>query len=140
MQSADKIEYLSRVPLFTGFSKKELGRAARHVDQIDAPAGTVLTKEGTLGHQFGILVSGSASVTRQNQKLADLGPGDFWGEMALLLNIDSSATVTTTEDSSLLVMHSREFGVLLDEVPAMAKKLAKGLAARLLEADKKLTV
>lgn len=140
MQNADKIEHLSKVPLFSGFSKKELGRVARHVDMVDTPSGTTLTREGTLAHQFGILVKGSAQVSKEGTKLADLGPGDFWGEMALLLNVDSSATVATTEDSQLLVMHSREFGVLLDEVPAMAKKLAQGLAARLLEADRKLTV
>ncbi len=140
MKNADKIEYLSEVPLFSGFSKKELGEVARHVDRTDASAGTQLTQEGEMAHQFGIIVSGGASVMRNNRKLADLGPGDFWGEMALLLREKSSATVATTEDSTILVMHSRDFGHLLDQVPALARKLAVGLAARLLDADRKLTI
>ncbi len=140
MKNADKIEYLSRVPLFSGFSKKELGEVARHVDRTEAAAGTKLTQEGALAHQFGIIVEGAASVTRNNRKLADLGPGDFWGEMALLLKENSSATVATTEPSTILVMHSREFGHLLDRVPPLSKKLAVGLAARLLDADRQLTL
>lgn len=140
MKKSDKIDYLAKVPLFSGFSKKELGEVARHLDRVEAPAGTTLTEEDSLAHQFGIIVDGSAIVRRNNRKLADLGPGDFWGEMALLLKQRSSATVATSEDSSLLVMHSRDFSHLLDEVPALARKLATGLAARLLDADKKLTV
>lgn len=140
MRNADKIKYLSQVPLFSGFSKRDLGEVARHVDRVDVPAGSKLTDEGTLAHQFGIIVDGSAIVRRNNRKLAELGPGDFWGEMALLLKEKTSASVTTDADSTVLVMHSREFGHLLDEVPALAKKLATGLAARLLEADRKLTV
>lgn len=140
MKNADKIKYLSQVPLFSGFSKKDLGEVARHVDRIDAPAGTKLTEEGAMAHQFGIIVDGGASVIRNNRKLADLGAGDFWGEMALLLRESSSATVATTENSTILVMHSREFGHLLDRVPALARKLAVGLARRLLDADRKLTL
>ncbi|MFP3914859.1 MAG: Crp/Fnr family transcriptional regulator [Actinomycetota bacterium] len=140
MRKADKIDYLSKVPLFSGFSKKDLGEVARHLDRVEAESGTTLTEEGALAHQFGIIVDGTAEVRRNNRKLAELGPGDFWGEMALLLREKSSATVTTTRDSSVLVMHAREFNHLLDEVPALARKLATGLAARLLEADKQLTV
>jgi CRP-like cAMP-binding protein len=140
MRKADKINYLSQVPLFAGFSKKDLGEVARHLDRVDVAMGTTLTEEGRLANQFGIIVDGSATVRRGNRKLAELGPGDFWGEMALLLREKSSATVATTEDSSLLVMHGSEFGHLLEEVPALARKLATGLAARLLEADRKLTV
>lgn len=140
MRKADKIDYLSNVPLFSGFSKKDLGQVARHLDRVDAPAGTTLTEEDSLAHQFGIIVDGSAVVRRNNRKLAELGPGDFWGEMALLLRARSSATVSTDQDSSLLVMHAREFSHLLDEVPALSRKLATGLAARLLEADKQLSV
>lgn len=140
MKKADKIDYLSSVPLFSGFSKKDLGEVARHLDRVDARSGTTLTEEGNLAHQFGIIVEGSAVVRRNKRKLAELGPGDFWGEMALLLKEKASATVTTQEDTTLLVMHAREFSHLLDEVPALSRKLATGLAARLLEADKQLTV
>lgn len=140
MRKTDKIDYLSQVPMFTECNKRELGEIARHLDQVVARAGTKLTNEGSLASQFGIIVEGSATVRRNKRKLAQLGPGDFWGEMALLLKEKSSATVTTEEDSKLLVMHARDFSHLLDEVPTLARKLATGLAARLLEADRQLTV
>lgn len=140
MKKADKVAYLEGVPLFSGFSKRDLGHVARHLDPVETRAGTELTREGRLGRQFGVLVSGGAVVRRNQRKLADLGPGDFWGEMAILLREPSSATVTTSEDSTILVMHAREFHSLLDEVPALAKKVAVGLASRLLEADRQLTI
>lgn len=140
MRKTDKIDYLSQVPMFTECNKRELGEIARHLDQVVARAGTKLTNEGSLASQFGIIVEGSATVRRNKRKLAQLGPGDFWGEMALLLKEKSSATVTTDEDSKLLVMHARDFSHLLDEVPTLARKLATGLASRLLEADRQLTV
>lgn len=140
MKKADKIAYLQGVPLFSGFSKRDLGHVARHLDLVETPEGTNLTKEGRLARQFGVVVNGGAVVRRNNRKLADLGPSDFWGEMAILLNEASSATVTTTEDSTILVMHAREFHTLLDEVPALARKVAVGLASRLLEADRQLTI
>lgn len=140
MRKTDKIDYLAQVPMFTECNKRELGEIARHLDQVVARAGTKLTNEGSLASQFGIIVEGSATVRRNKRKLAQLGPGDFWGEMALLLKEKSSATVTTEEDSKLLVMHARDFSHLLDEVPTLARKLATGLAARLLEADRQLTV
>lgn len=140
MRKTDKIDYLAQVPMFTECNKRELGEIARHLDQVVARAGTKLTNEGSLASQFGIIVEGSATVRRNKRKLAQLGPGDFWGEMALLLKEKSSATVTTEEDSKLLVMHARDFSHLLDEVPTLARKLATGLASRLLEADRQLTV
>lgn len=138
MKKAEKISQLERVPLFMGFNKKQIAEVAKRVDTIDVPTDTKLTEEGAIGRQFGIIVSGAARVSRNGRKLADLGEGDFFGEMALLLHEPSSATVTTVSDSTLLVMHGREFGSLLDDVPALTKKLATGLAARLLEADSKL--
>ncbi|HJR92179.1 MAG TPA: cyclic nucleotide-binding domain-containing protein [Acidimicrobiia bacterium] len=140
MRNTDKIQHLGKVPLFAGLNRRQLGEVARHTDEIEVAAATDLTSEGHVGRQFGIVLSGSAVVKRNNRKLADLGKGDFFGEMALLLQQPSSATVTTMEDSTLLVMHGREFTSLLDSVPAIARKLAEGLAARLVEADRKLVL
>lgn len=140
MKKDEKIAHLANVPLFSGFSRRDLGLVARHLDQVDVAEGTELTTEGQESRQFGIIVDGSAIVRRNKRKLADLGPGDFFGEMALLLRQKASASVTTTSDSEILVMRSRDFGRLLDDVPALSRKLAVGLAERLLEADRKLTV
>lgn len=138
MRNSEKTEHLRRVPLFAGLNKRQLGEVAKLADETAVEAATELTREGTIGRQFGIILSGSAVVRRNNRKLADLSVGDFFGEMALLLQQPSSATVSTTEDSTLLVMHARDFSKLLDTVPAISRTLATGLAARLLEADRKL--
>jgi CRP-like cAMP-binding protein len=140
VRNAEKIQHLGKVPLFMGLNRKQLGEVAKHADEVEVEAATQLTQEGAISRQFGIVLTGSAVVRRSNRKLADLGPGDFFGEMALLLQQASSATVMTTEDSKLLVMHARDFASLLDSVPAITRKLATGLAARLLEADRKLVV
>lgn len=140
MKSAHKIEHLHQVPLFSGLSKRELNEIAKHLDEATAPAGTRMAEEGKLSRQFGIIVSGGADVRRNTRRLAKLEPGDFFGEMALLLKRPSSATVTLTEDSTVLVMHARQFDIVLDSFPSIWKKMAVGLADRLLEADRKLSV
>ena len=140
MKSSLKIEHLSQVPLFAGLNKKDLAELAKHMDEADAPTGTRMSEEGQLARQFGIIVSGGADVRRNTRKLATLGPGDFFGEMALILRRPASATVILNEASTVLVMHARDFDVVMDAFPRLWRKLAVGLAERLLEADRKLAV
>lgn len=140
MKNSLKVDHLSQVPLFAGLSKKDLSELARRLDEAEAPAGTRMSEEGKLARQFGIIVSGGADVRRNTRRLARLGPGDFFGEMALILKRPSTATVTLTEDSTVLVMHARDFDVVMDSFPSLWRKLASGLAERLLEADRKLAI
>jgi CRP-like cAMP-binding protein len=99
-----------------------------------------MSEEGQLARQFGIIVSGGADVRRNTRKLATLGPGDFFGEMALILRRPASATVILNQASTVLVMHARDFDVVMDAFPRLWRKLAVGLAERLLEADRKLAI
>ncbi len=135
---SDKIEALRRVPLFSTLSKRDVGIVARHADEIAVPAGKVLAAQGKPGNAFYVIVRGSATVKRDGRKLAELQAGDFFGEMAVLDGLPCSATVVADEECVLLEMHRRHFSAILDDVPAITRKLLVGLSARLRCADKAL--
>jgi CRP/FNR family cyclic AMP-dependent transcriptional regulator len=133
-----KLDQLQRVPLFAGLSKKELRLVAGHTEEVVVQAGKVLCREGESANEFGLIISGGAEVTRAGRRLAKLGPGEFYGEMAILDASPRSATVTATTACELIVMHRRDFSLLIDSVPGIARKVLAGLASRLREADRKL--
>ena len=74
-------------------------------------------------------------VTRQGRKIATIGPGAAFGELALLEKAPRNATVVADTDMELVVLGQREFAGLIDEVPGFARKLLAGMAHRLREAD-----
>ena len=126
---------LSNVKMFSALTKKELAMVAKASDLIKVPAGTEVVKESEAGHEFYLIVSGGAVVRRGGRKIASLGPGNYFGEMALLDRGPRTATVVTEEASELLVLGQREFMAILDQVPPVAHKLLVHLAERLREAD-----
>src|SRR5688572_32266978 len=81
-----KIELLKRIPLFSGCSKSELRALASSADELDLRDGTVLTREGRPGREFFVLISGTAQVTKDGKEIAQLGAGQWFGEIALLTN------------------------------------------------------
>ena len=129
------IQHLSEVPLFSACSKKDLMKVARASDEISVPEGKELCKEGQTGREFFLILAGTASVKRKGRKVATLGKGQFFGEMALLDRGPRSATVVADTDMTLLVLGQREFGGLIDEVSGLAHKLLAAMASRLREAD-----
>lgn len=126
-----------RVPLFRGFSASELAAVGRVADEVAAKAGDVLCRQGDVGHQFFLILEGEAVVRRSGKEVAMLGPGDHFGELALLARDPRNATVSAATDMTLLVLGRREFKEVIDSIPALAHKLLAGLAARLSEADSK---
>ena len=99
------------------------------------PPGKVLVTEGETGHEFFVILDGTAKVTRQGRTIATLGPGDAFGELALLEKAPRNATVVAETDMELVVLGQREFAGIIDEVPGFARKLLAGMAKRLREAD-----
>src|SRR5262249_60952990 len=93
---SSKVAAISRVPLFHRCSKRQLVRIAQLADEIELPAGRVLTKEGARGREFFVILEGSAKVQRNGQVIASLCGGDFLGEIALVTDVPRTATVTTT--------------------------------------------
>jgi adenylate cyclase len=110
---------LHDVPFFSALKSKELAAIAQQVDEIDVPAGKVLAREGELGHEFFVIESGTAEVIRSGQRINELGPGDFFGEMALLDEDRRTATVTATAPMRLLVMTGASFRELDRSMPSI---------------------
>jgi CRP-like cAMP-binding protein len=107
------------------------------LDELHVPAGKRLVEEGRIGQEFFIIVEGRAAVTRNGKKVATLGEGSHFGELALLDRRPRSASVISETDMDILVMSQRQFNGLLQSVPTIARKLLSALATRLREADAK---
>ena len=138
MDRHERIEdQLAKVPLFSGLSKKELRLISQLATYLEEPAGTVLTEEGKPGHEFFLIINGSASVKRGKREIAKLGPGQYFGELALLDRGPRSPSVVAKDDMEVLVLGQREFAGVIDEVPNLAHKLLTTMAQRLREADAK---
>jgi CRP-like cAMP-binding protein len=129
------IDHLSQVPLFSALSRRELALVARRAEDVVVPAGKVLVSEGETGQQFFVIMSGTAKLTRRGRKIATLGPGDYFGELALLDKHPRNATAVAETPMELVVLGQREFAGLIDDVPGFARKLLAAMAARLRVAD-----
>jgi CRP-like cAMP-binding protein len=132
------IEHLTQVPLFSACSKDELRKLSRRTTDIPIAEGHVLVKEGDRGLEFFVIVSGRAKVSRKGRKVGELGPGDFFGELALLIDADRNATVTALTPMEAIVLSRREFEAALADAPRMTRKIMSGMARRLAEYDSKL--
>ena len=137
MARSDIDATLAAIPIFSECSRKELKAISKLVTPVEIPAGKVLVKEGDPGREFMIIVSGTATVRRNGRKVDTLGPGDFFGELAVLVGVPRTATVTADTDMTVEAMNRQEFSSLLDESPAMAKKILTAAVKRLYENDQK---
>lgn len=130
-----KLELLGNVRLFSTCNKRELARIAALVDEVEAPKGKVLVRQGDTGEECFVIAEGQAKATMRGRGSAVLRPGSFFGEMALLDQGPRSATVTAETDMHLLVLGSRQFSALINEVPTVAVRIMQGLAERLRVAE-----
>jgi CRP/FNR family cyclic AMP-dependent transcriptional regulator len=130
-----KTELIKSVPLFEHCSKRDLAKITRITDELDIPEGKVLITEGERGREFFVVVRGEVEVRRKGKKLATLGPGTFFGEIALLSNKPRTATVTALTPLRVLVIVDRAFVELLDTMPDLWLKVARSLAERVTPDD-----
>ena len=126
-----KIDLIRAVPLFARCSRAEVAEVAHIADEVDVPADKELTREGDRGREFFVLLDGAAVVRRGGRKVNVLGPGDFFGEIALVSRSARTATVTTTQPSRLLVITDASFRSLLDHSPKIQLRVLEALADRL---------
>ncbi len=126
-----KIEAMARVPLFSRCSKSDLAKIARLADELDVPAGKMLTKAGTRGREFFVILDGMVDVRRDTRLLPPLGPGDFFGEIALVSDIPRTATVTALTPVRALVITDRAFRDLLRKRPEIQARVLAAVGARL---------
>lgn len=122
---------LKRVPLFAGLASGPLAQVARIADEIDLREGKMLIREGSPGRQFFVLLKGGANVRRKGRNIATMKRGDFFGEISLLTERPATATVTLTEDSTVLVITRAGFRRLLRERPTVNLQVLEALAERM---------
>jgi CRP-like cAMP-binding protein len=102
-------ERLAAIPLFAGLSKKHLREVSSLATRLDFPAGKELTHQGEIGNEFLIILDGEVDVQMDGKSVATRGPGDYFGEIALVQDVPRTATVRPLTDASLLALDRDEF-------------------------------
>lgn len=134
-RSDKKLELLAGVPLFAKLNRRGLERLGQLADQIDLPAGKVLTRQGERGEEFFVIVDGRVRVERDGKLLAVLGSAQFIGEIALIDEGPRTATATCETDCRLILLGHREFHSLLREQPEIELTILRTLAERVRRLD-----
>jgi CRP/FNR family cyclic AMP-dependent transcriptional regulator len=134
----EKLGLLKQTPLLAGLNQHDLEEVGRLADEVDAKAGKVLMRKGELGSEFFMIAEGTVRIERDGRVIATLGPGDFFGDIALVVERPRTATATVETDSRLLVVGHREFHSLMDRFPSIRVSVLQSIAIRLaeLEADR----
>jgi CRP-like cAMP-binding protein len=117
------VKHLEGIALFEGLSKDQRGEVARITDEIDIAAGKRLVSEGRFGYEFFVISNGTAEVVRGEEHIADLGPGDFFGEMALLGDTTRNADVVASTPMTAMVMTDTAFRSLARKMPEVAEEI-----------------
>ncbi|MCY3949927.1 MAG: cyclic nucleotide-binding domain-containing protein [Acidimicrobiaceae bacterium] len=141
MSVANRAESLREVDLFSDCSRKELQHIARKAEQVDFTAGDNIVEEGSGGAMAGyafVIVHGTAVVRRNGRKVAEIGPGESIGEMALFDDGPRTASVVAATDMETIMLSRRELKGIIDSTPSVAHKLLSELAGRLRKANRKL--
>ena len=125
-----RITRLRSVPLFGGCSDKELAFIASRADEVELPAGKILTEKGSSGGDFFIILEGKAEVDAAQGKRT-LGPGDFFGEIALIDNGPRTATVKAATPMRCLVLGHSQFRDVLHQNGEIAVKILRAVTERL---------
>jgi CRP/FNR family transcriptional regulator len=132
---ADPVESLSQVPLLAGIRRRELKRLVDRMSERTFAEGEVAVEEGRGGAGFWLIQEGSATVSIGGEIIRTLGPGDYFGEIALLDDGPRTATVTAGTDLRCLGMATWEFRPFVLEHPEVALTMLQALARRLREAE-----
>jgi CRP/FNR family transcriptional regulator len=133
----DTVDALAKVPLLAGLQRRDLEKLARSFRERRFPEGHVITGEGQPGVGFFVIVEGAANVSVGGEQRATLGPGNAFGEMALIDQGPRSATIVAATDVKCVALSAWEFKPFVEEHPTVAWALLEALAKRLraLEAD-----
>ena len=119
------------IPLFAGLSKDDQKVVAQYADEVDVDAGKVLAEEGRLAYEFFAIKDGTAEVTLGGQRTAELGPGDFFGEIGLLAGDRRVATVVATTPMSLIVLTGSQLRAIDSRMPVVADRIRSAMEQRI---------
>lgn len=135
MGASEMIESLRRVPLFSGLSDKQLKRVAAAASERTVHEGEEIIVEGRGGAGFFVIESGQASVSQGGTEIRRLGPGDSFGEMALVDNGPRSATIRAVSELRCHGLTAWQFRPIVEANPEIAWALLETLVARLRDAE-----
>jgi CRP/FNR family cyclic AMP-dependent transcriptional regulator len=125
-----EVERLKSIPLFAPIGDDELFAIAPFAEERWVAAGTVLVKEGQFSYEFMAIEEGKAEVTRGGEHVADLGPGDFFGEIGLLERVLRTATVTATSDMRLITLTGWDMKRMEKAIPQAVEEIRRVLEER----------
>jgi CRP-like cAMP-binding protein len=131
-------EFLGRVPIFSHCSAEEIAAIAGVAQESFFQPGQIIVTQGTPGQAFYMITTGRVEIVREGVSLGAFGPGDFFGEMALLDSAPRSATIRALDDVSCLMLSSWDFKALIERHPSIAIKLLEVLSRRLRVADERI--
>jgi CRP/FNR family cyclic AMP-dependent transcriptional regulator len=123
-------DHLRSIPLFEDLDQHELAAVGRAITELDLPAGRQPIVEGTRGHDMFVVIEGELEVTRAGRHVADIGVGEFVGEMALLTGDVRNATVTVTTDAHVLHLDGRALSAVINDTAQVAAKMLPIVARR----------
>jgi CRP-like cAMP-binding protein len=121
--------------MFSKCSEQQLEHLASNITERDVASGEAIIREGEPGTEFYVIADGATDVTRGGKVVAQLGQGDFFGELALLDPAPRGATVTASAPTNVLVLSQEKFASALDEVAGLRDALLHGMARRIHELD-----
>jgi CRP-like cAMP-binding protein len=123
---------LRAIPLFRGLSEEDLDKLANWLTAEEVSDGRRLTPEGASGYQFYVIETGTAAVLRHQEPIATLGPGDFFGEMAMMGDGQRIADVVATSPMTIFAMFGTSFRELEANLPDVAAEIRAKMQERLL--------
>jgi CRP-like cAMP-binding protein len=135
----ETVRLLQHVPIFAGLTPRQAGSMARDGKERTYPVGSVVVREGDEGQAFYLLLEGKVEVRRKSRRLATLGPGQFFGEMALFANQPRSADVVAVEPTRCLILARWEFWGFAMNQPKVLRTIIEEIARRLGETNKSLS-
>ena len=135
---ASPADELKRVPLFSGLSQRQLKGLARRFREREVKAGTAVMREGEKGGvSFFVIADGTATVSVDGNQVGRLGPGDYFGELALISERVRTATVTADGPMRCLVMGFWDFRRFAKQNPDVTWKLLQHVVELLSEEQSK---
>jgi CRP-like cAMP-binding protein len=121
---------LSSIGLFESLSRDDRRLIAQHAEELDVDEGTQLVRQGEFAYEFFVIEDGGAEVVRDGERIAELGPGDFLGEMGIVSQAVRNATVRTTAPSTVIVMTSQDFRAMQRSNPTVASQIEAAVEER----------
>jgi CRP/FNR family transcriptional regulator, cyclic AMP receptor protein len=123
-------KHLKSVPFFGALGKNERQTLSQITDEIDVPDCQSLAREGEFAYEFFVIQDGTAEVTHEGETIAQLGPGDFFGEVGILATERRMATVTATSPMALIVLTRGALRTVRREHPGVAERLRQAIDER----------